>query len=233
MEPVIFKMPPFGEIYNAEILETGKEFYAEELLPLPFDEVELHFKYPIYEVDMEAKIKLIVRQSKQDGELRHDARAEFETREKDVWMELPTRFEYKVDSKFLEHKVLDSNEFSSLFANTLQGVDEGEVWLGEMLVMCLMAVNLPQYEHKEVKIAEKLNKRRAKRGKPPLKDYIQIQMRPEYRKALSAGEGIAKTPHWRRGHVRTLADGRKVPVKPCMVNFRGEDIEPKEYRVTV
>lgn len=96
----------------------------------------------------------------------------------------------------------------------------------------LMLLNSKYVEKRETQIAAKLNKKRGKKGKQPLISYINLNVK-RY-DSLSTGAGTTVKPHWRRGHVRTLQDGRKIPVKPCLVNFIGDDpseVNPKVYKV--
>ncbi len=98
----------------------------------------------------------------------------------------------------------------------------------------IMIINSQHVEREPVVIAEKLNKSRAKSGKPALKDYIVIKLTEETKRRLCEtvnGEKVFRRPHWRRGHLRHLGDGRIVPVSACIVNFNGEHVDPKLYVV--
>ena len=45
--------------------------------------------------------------------------------------------------------------------------------------------------------------------------------------------GWTVRPHWRRGHIRRLADGRVIPIPPCCVNMEdGVPVKP-EYVVKI
>ncbi len=98
----------------------------------------------------------------------------------------------------------------------------------------IMIINSQHVEREPVEIPEKLNKSRAKSGKPALKDYIVIKLTEETKRKLCEtvnGEKVFRRPHWRRGHLRHLGDGRIVPVSACIVNFNGEPVDPKLYVV--
>lgn len=81
---------------------------------------------------------------------------------------------------------------------------------------------------------EKLNKRRAKKGKPPIGDtyVVKLTAHPVSEEGRG-GTHASPRPHWRRGHYRRLDGGtRVVPVAPSLVNadiFDGSP--PKEYKV--
>lgn len=98
----------------------------------------------------------------------------------------------------------------------------------------IMIINSQHVERDYVRISEKLNKSRAKSGKPPLNDYIVIKLTNETKRKLCEtinGEKVFRRPHWRRGHLRHLGDGRIVPVSACIVNFNGDKVDPKTYIV--
>lgn len=98
----------------------------------------------------------------------------------------------------------------------------------------IMIINSHDVEREHVSIPEKLNKAREKSGKPSLKDYIIIKLSEASRERLKHTENGVVTyrkPHWRRGHLRHLRDGRIVPVSACIVNFNGDKVDPKTYIV--
>lgn len=101
-------------------------------------------------------------------------------------------------------------------------------------IIGLMLLNHPAYKQENIEISERLQKSRQKRKKDRLSKYIKVGMRKEYRDAIESGGGDIRKPHWRRGHIRTLQDGRKIPVQACLVNFDGDPLsidapQPKTY----
>jgi len=89
---------------------------------------------------------------------------------------------------------------------------------------------------------EKLNKARARRGKPPIpahhvvctKDYISQIHAAKHRLTQGDGTGRHASPaaHWRRGHMRHLSSGKLVLVRASKVNWRGpEDLHRKFYKI--
>lgn len=78
---------------------------------------------------------------------------------------------------------------------------------------------------------DKLNRQRILRGRPAIRSRIVIDLRTEKNfpgAARSASGGWTVKPHWRRGHVRTLSDGRRVPIPPCCVNMvEGIPVKPE------
>lgn len=116
--------------------------------------------------------------------------------------------------------ILDSEDLT-------QDITDLAHWGTYVALVGMMMINHPAYEQNEVTPSAALNKARAKKGKPALSKYIYINMKPHIKAALSAGTGTVITPHWRRGHIRRLHDGRVVPVQACLVNWDGD---PDEIR---
>jgi hypothetical protein len=74
-----------------------------------------------------------------------------------------------------------------------------------------------------------LNKKRAKRGKPPLHPYTIVRLQ-DRQSGVGAGRcGSSPRPHWRRGHIRRLSNGLVVPVAPCLVCADGRVLPPQKY----
>lgn len=69
---------------------------------------------------------------------------------------------------------------------------------------------------------EKLNRQRAKKGRPPIGERHIVRIRPELRKRQGeSGEDIRSSPsmHWRRGHFRQIREDFVVPVVPTIVGL--------------
>lgn len=79
----------------------------------------------------------------------------------------------------------------------------------------------------------KLNKQRAKKGKPPLFEYRIVEI-PAWAKAKAEGLGgthASPRLHWRRGHVRHLPAGSTTLVRPCLVGVAENGFIHKDYAV--
>ncbi|NSZ10077.1 MULTISPECIES: hypothetical protein [Agrobacterium] len=99
----------------------------------------------------------------------------------------------------------------------------------------LGALATPQAIRREEPAPDKLNKSRAKKGRVPIRPVVVIDVRASQQLASAKrGEGsYTVRPHWRRGHIRHLNDGRLIPIPPCCVNMEtGVPIKP-EYVVKV
>jgi hypothetical protein len=96
--------------------------------------------------------------------------------------------------------------------------------------------------------SEKLNRARAKRGKPPLRERYVVSINLAKSRLIENEDGTVEditghvrgSPrmHWRRGHFRTLnrgaGDERIVPIAPALVGANehaGQIIRPKDYVV--
>lgn len=78
-----------------------------------------------------------------------------------------------------------------------------------------------------------LNKKRIASGKVPIYSFKTLHLRvPNYRHDRQDSGGTHASPriHLRRGHIRTLADGRTVWVQPCVVGSKHGTIH-KNYRL--
>ena len=85
-----------------------------------------------------------------------------------------------------------------------------------------------------VEAPAKLNSRRAKRGRPPIFEHRVVRVAPSRSGGpATAVYGDRRSPrlHWRRGHVRTLFSGCKVPVSACLVGSSELGFVAHDYRV--
>ncbi len=97
------------------------------------------------------------------------------------------------------------------------------------------ALATPQAIRTEEPAPAKLNKARLAKGKPPISTVIKIDVRASRQAAAQRKSegGWSVKPHWRRGHLRHLANGKIVPIPPCCVNMEdGVPVKP-EYVVRV
>ena len=77
------------------------------------------------------------------------------------------------------------------------------------------------------------NRRKAAEGKPPSYSWRTVVVPPMLRqRAIYGGTHASPRLHERRGHWRTLADGRKVWVRDCLVGNPDLGVVEKDYRVT-
>lgn len=101
-----------------------------------------------------------------------------------------------------------------------------------IMMAALQVIHSKDVSKVETIIGEKLNKSRSKSGKQKLRNYITVSLNELSRQHLGVdGNGKPKAPHWRRGHLRRLNTGRVVPVHACIVNWSGEQVDPKTYIV--
>lgn len=105
----------------------------------------------------------------------------------------------------------------------------------EVAAALIGALATPQAIRREEPAPHKLNKQRVQKGRTPIGPMIVIDVRASQQVAATKrGEGsYTVRPHWRRGHIRHLQDGRLIPIPPCCVNMEsGIPLKP-EYVVKV
>lgn len=91
-------------------------------------------------------------------------------------------------------------------------------------------------EQKIIPAPEKLNKARAKKGKPPIYEYRQIKIgrssdMPHTLSGRSVEGRASPRLHWRRGHYRTLSSSIRVPVAPALVGVSDNGFLDKDYLI--
>lgn len=77
---------------------------------------------------------------------------------------------------------------------------------------------------------DKLNRARAKSGKPPLKDFHVLNLAGERQSGSASGSGgTSRRTHLRRGHVRRLGPERVTWVNSCIVSGSRAGFVGKSY----
>lgn len=115
------------------------------------------------------------------------------------------------------------NDSSGLLVDNAFGVVKG----------LLGALATPQAIRRNEPAPLKLNRQRAKKGKETIRPVIVIDIRATQHSAAArrAAGGYSVRPHWRRGHIRHLPNGRVVGIPPACVNMEtGVAIKP-EYLI--
>lgn len=108
--------------------------------------------------------------------------------------------------------------------------------VNEFLVM-LVILNANGVEQRTIEAPVKLNKARVKRGKLPIQPLREIVIRVGDRVLRPSGEDANRSHasprcHWRRGHVRRLANGNLTHVRPCLVGQIGSETPARrDYKV--
>lgn len=92
-------------------------------------------------------------------------------------------------------------------------------------------LNMKQLESVDVPASQKVNKARSKKGKELISDVTEIRLTKAARAAMGSGTHASPRPHWRRGHVRQLSSGKKIPVQPHMVMAKEGVPLPKRVEV--
>lgn len=99
------------------------------------------------------------------------------------------------------------------------------------IIAAIMLLNSVYTTKTQQDISDKLNKKRIKHGKEPLIGFTKIRLSTPTGIVREAHQKHRPAPHWRRGHIRKLSNGRVVPVSPCLVNYEGGQIPNKLYNI--
>jgi hypothetical protein len=100
-------------------------------------------------------------------------------------------------------------------------------------VSALAALSSKGPEIRTLPAPAKLNKQRAKKGRPPIFEYRIVEI-PAWAKAKAEGLGgthASPRLHWRRGHERRLGEDRKTFVHACLVGVAENGFIHKDYAV--
>lgn len=114
--------------------------------------------------------------------------------------------------------------------NEVLGGSDGEIqqlWFGYLdkgFGHLLSTIGLLSARGTEIEVTPApkfINSKRRKKGKPPIFEYKTLTIAPlnEMRipGAKLTGDRAAPRMHWRRGHLRRPANGKKTAVRPCIV----------------
>lgn len=225
---------------SEELLVTALEFYQEGLLILPFP--ACHFVTKRVSINFE-KVK-----SKGDDEILGTLIQDPDTKEicvvtygrapdKKDWLPIVFTFVNKQSLSLHDtvHKQIHcfgSSKLSDEDKTEFFGVAKNQAII--FLTAALLR-GMPHTRKEKIEIPDKLQKARARNRKPYLNPFIRVSLREDIQQSMdgqSHARGYKVKPHWRRGHIRTMNDGRKIAVQPCLVNWDGEaEIQKKAYKV--
>ena len=222
-----------SEDYNRELLDTAAEFYREGILAAPFPRCLFLFKRKgntflahMQEIENGFRVTSFLNENPiQPGN------------DYSILPALSVDFRRQDCGKFTEGLFTTELEGRAMFAPENVPPSRLKLILAESLLLFLggcMLLNMPYFDKQRVDIPEALAKARYKRGKPALRAYTTVKLRKDIADAMTDGQGGWKVrPHYRRGHIRRLSDGRAIPVMPCMVNFEGDDAALKKNTYVV
>ncbi len=99
-----------------------------------------------------------------------------------------------------------------------------------IVVGATMLMNTKYSIHNCIKRDTKMNARREKNGKDPYDDYTVIDLIGKIANDAN-GTHASPVPHWRRGHIRHLENGKMIKIDPMIVNFKGVIPPTKKYSI--
>ncbi len=82
--------------------------------------------------------------------------------------------------------------------------------------MFLKATN--HHRHPASSAHQAANNGRARGKLDPIPDILRVNLHRSCSVPATSASGSLKAPHERRGHYRTLADGREIPIKPALIH---------------
>jgi hypothetical protein len=207
--------------YDEEMAITGCDFLSAGFLQMPFDTVYFHAKK--YFSESSGNAVPVCLWAKKVGENQIFLSA---VREEDISAQ-PDFFQINIGQDIVGIARSYTEEGWPEVRKEYNSAEQ-QVHAFIMRSFChmLMLLNHPVYDKELNEVSDAVNAKRERNGKARLSKYIYVNMRKQYKEALADGiGGYTVRPHWRRGHVRKLRDGRVIPVQPCLVNWDGE-IEP-------
>lgn len=123
--------------------------------------------------------------------------------------------------------------YEQLFKETGRSRDADAMLAVDMVFGTTALLGSKSTEKTDVPAPERLNKARARKGKPAIGRTITLRLVGVPDRQSLAGTHASPAPHWRRGHIRRLPSGKMTPVSPSLVNWSlGEERPiPKDYLV--
>lgn len=146
----------------------------------------------------------------------------------------------KTPWRFNGHTLLfnEEGEMGQQWLDSIEQMDETKKTMMEAITAGFFSSALGALSSKGPEIRTqpapaKLNKQRAKKGRPPIFEYRIVEI-PAWAKAKAEGLGgthASPRLHWRRGHERRLGEGRKTFVHACLVGVAENGFIHKDYAV--
>ena len=142
-------------------------------------------------------------------------------------------------STSINRATLDISGDGTITRHVLDSTDSGlgmqdKQRIANLAMLCIAYLNSPGIEVERMAFPEKLNRRRAREGKPPLEDYYVCKVDKKRYAAAGASESAQWHVSFRfdvAGHFRRLESGRMVWVRAHQRGLEHELYRPKVYRV--
>lgn len=108
-------------------------------------------------------------------------------------------------------------------------IENAAIGVGAKYMTCVGLMSLKLASIVTAPPPEKLNKARVRSGKQALSEVVTVRIKDWKKGDQLGGQHASPRPHWRRGHVRRISDGKVVLVTPHAV-MGGVDLA-KRYEV--
>lgn len=231
----VFRFPTFFDVWDEELIRTGREFIKAKVLVPPFENCVYHTEIKLDNGDNSKSKTQIFFEKDSHLALQHFLlfKGRWVLHPASVWVIEGQPHLCVADQEDIGrslHKVIPPNNFTQKELVTC-----GQQ-LVDMYANFTMLLNSKYVEKVEIKLTSTqriMNKSRERERKSLFTDYVDIRFKHSYLTpdgyVWDKSKGPVYRPHWRRGHLRHLSNGRIIPVAPCMVNWNGEVITPKDY----
>jgi hypothetical protein len=116
----------------------------------------------------------------------------------------------------------------------LKTAQEGAIFALYLMVKAIAVMNCSNVKIIESSEKKLINKKREASGELPLFTYKTLHINSdeqEKQKGEKMGTHASPRVHLRRGHIRTMANGKSVWVHPCVVGDKAKGIVHKDYSV--
>lgn len=226
------------KVYLSDVLyETGRDMVNSQIAALPYPEVVFCQRV---ETEHEGALEelLLIREQRGKGPAGFSIRTYNRCVGVDHWFfcGYTAWFRYADTATEFETDWI-ADPIKSLPADFLaQYPNFAAQYVGHHTAFFLSALAALSSKGPEIRVRpapEKLNKQRAKKGKPPLFEYRIVEI-PAWAKAKAEGLGgthASPRLHWRRGHERRLGEDRKTFVHACLVGVAENGFIHKDYAV--
>ncbi|QYA17549.1 hypothetical protein [Rhizobium sp. AB2/73] len=213
-----FRNPDEADDTLQTFIDFSNQLWDARIAPIPYDKFWISFEHQLNDITLQMGV-LCERNLSDKGDIVSlSVRSMFETKKHDGLVFL----------NMVGHKAMGDHRHI-LISGAENDSTAGLSDIGfEVTAALIGALATPQAIRREEPAPSKLNKHRIRKGREPIGGTIVIDVRASGRYANSKrGEGSYSVPaHWRRGHTRTLQDGRVIPIAPTWVNVEPGVLPP-------
>jgi hypothetical protein len=146
----------------------------------------------------------------------------------------PNEYEWKAYGSVLSARSKSDANVMRERADSPEGLKATTIISEVVVGLAAALLSKDTVKHPGTTVSPRIQKKRARRGQPPINNPTIVRLSATAAQARNAGAGTGRSPrpHYRRGHIRTLAhNGVRVPVAPCIVNADDKSEIQAKYKV--